>query len=629
MKAVPSDTRREWQNGRCGELYQFFGAQPHAHSSDSWFCRTWAPSARSVHVVGDFNHWRPDGIPLCNTGEGVWEGEAPHLKPGSLYKYAILGPDGQTTFKADPFARMHESAPNTASIVHHSSHLWHDSQWMQSRAQRQHRSAPLSLYEIHLGSWMLDNPYGERHQNYREVAVPLADYITKMGFTHVEFMPLTEFPYGPSWGYQVTGYFSPTSRFGTPDDFKFLVDTLHQAGIGVILDWVPAHFPFDEHGLARFDGTALYEHPSPQRGYHPDWHTAIFDYGRPEVRSFLLSSAHLWLDLFHIDGLRVDAVASMLYLDYSRNDGEWSPNVEGGHHNLEAISFLQTLNQSIHDRFPGVLTMAEESTAFAGVTRSQEQGGLGFDYKWDMGWMHDTLEYFQRDPIYRRHHQHELTFRMVYAYTESFTLPLSHDEVVHGKQSLLAKMPGDPWQQHANLRLLLANMFAAPGKKLLFMGSELAMLNEWDHDSPLPWQNATEQKGKELSNLVSALNFLYRKEPALHSTDTDQNGFNWIDTEDHDQSVLSFARYSQDGNHAVLAVFNHTPVIREHYRVGLPESGRWAPLFNTNAQAFGGTDTHGGVPIQSESHPWHGQHQSARLTLPPLAAIFFKWTRSI
>lgn len=619
MPTLSDEDLYHWKNGQHDRLYEILGAHP---SDTASICRTWAPHAQAVSVIGDFNNWQVAAHPLERGDGGLWHGCVEGLTHGGLYKFAIQGPQGETHLKADPYARMHESAPNTASIVQRSSHDWGDKAWLEKRSQRNHQKQPLSIYEVHLESWMRCGPDGESYRSYQEVAEPLARYVQKLGFTHIEFLPLLEHPFGGSWGYQVTGYFSPTSRFGTPRDLMALVDILHQHDIGVILDWVPAHFPFDPHGLVEFDGEALYEYGDPKRGYHPDWNTAIFDYGRPEVRSFLISSAHMWIDLFHFDGIRVDAVASMLYLDYSREEGQWYPNQFGGKHNLEAIEFLRSLNQTLHHRFPGVLTIAEESTAFDGVTRPTEQGGLGFDFKWDMGWMHDTLDYFQKEPIHRKYHQDNLTFRMVYADSESFMLPLSHDEVVHGKKSLRSKMQGDPWQQLANLRLLLANMFAQPGKKLLFMGTELAMQEEWQHDNALPWISSRQEAGPGIGHLITRLNQLYQSQPALYQCDAEPGGFKWLDFSDHEQSVLSFIRLADDKTAPMVIIFNHTPEVRRDYRIGLPQDGIWNELLNTDETIFGGSSIVNEGPLQTQTLCAHGYPQSISLTLPPLGAIF-------
>lgn len=622
MLSLSDEDLYYWKNGQHNRLYEILGALPSQQKAEGSLCRTWAPHAKSVSVVGDFNNWQASSHPLELGEGGLWHGWIEGLTHGGLYKFAILNHNGDTHFKADPYARMHESAPNTASIVQAGDYVWNDQAWLDERAQRNHQQSPLSIYEVHLESWMRCGPEGKSYGSYQEVAEPLARYVKELGFTHVEFLPLLEHPFGGSWGYQVTGYFSPTSRFGTPDELKMLVDTLHGHGIGVILDWVPAHFPFDAHGLVKFDGEALYEYGDPKRGYHPDWNTAIFDYGRPEVRSFLISSAHMWIDQFHFDGIRVDAVASMLYLDYSREDGQWIPNQFGGNHNLEAIELLQTLNQTLHKRFPGVLTIAEESTAFDGVSRPVEQGGLGFDFKWDMGWMHDTLDYFHKEPVHRQYHQDNLTFRMVYAYSEAFMLPLSHDEVVHGKHSLLNKMPGDPWQKLANLKLLLSNMFAQPGKKLLFMGTELAMQEEWHHDKPLPWPNLDHPVIPGVSQLIASLNRMYQSQPALYQCDSQPSGFRWLDFNDHEQSVLSFIRFCENETEPMVIIFNHTPEVRHNYRIGAPASGQWNEILNSDDLAFGGSGVVHHNALKTEAIPAHGYPQSLNLTLPPLGAIF-------
>jgi 1,4-alpha-glucan branching enzyme len=622
MSILTNEDLYYWKNGQHDRLYELLGAHPCGSQSPKSMCRTWAPHAQTVSVVGDFNNWQSGADPLELGDGGLWTGWVDGLANGGLYKFAIQSPTGEINFKADPYGRMHESAPNTASIVQSDAYAWGDDTWLQKRIERDHQKSPISIYEVHLESWMRCGPGGESYKSYGEVALPLALYVKELGFTHVEFLPLLEHPFGGSWGYQVTGYFSPTSRFGTPQELKALVDTLHQHNIGVILDWVPAHFPFDAHGLAQFDGEALYEYSDPKRGYHPDWNTAIFDYGRPEVRSFLISSAHMWIDQFHFDGIRVDAVASMLYLDYSREEGQWIPNQFGGNHNLEAIELLKTLNQTLHSRFPGVLTIAEESTAFDGVSKPVEQGGLGFDFKWDMGWMHDTLSYFEKEPIHRKHHQNNLTFRMVYAYSESFMLPLSHDEVVHGKKSLLNKMQGDPWQQYANLRLLLANMFAQPGKKLLFMGAELGMRQEWQHEQPLPWPSSNEPLRMGLRRLIQDLNKLYQSHPALYQCDAEPDGFRWLDFNDCEQSVTSFIRLANDASNPLVVIFNHTPEVRHDYRIGIPEGGNWQEALNTDAAHFGGSAlTNPGYLVPEPIHS-HGHPQSLSLTLPPLGAIF-------
>jgi 1,4-alpha-glucan branching enzyme len=593
----------------------------------------WAPNAESVSVIGDFNGWDPDATPLRpQASSGIWSGFVEGIERGAIYKFHIRsrhGPEGARyrVDKADPFAVHTETPPKTGSIVWPLEYEWGDDEWMASRAARNASDAPISIYEVHLGSWMRVPEEGDRALSYRELAPRLAAYVAEMGFTHVEFLPVMEHPFYGSWGYQTTGYFAPTSRYGTPQDFMFLIDHLHQRGIGVILDWVPSHFPSDEHGLAYFDGTHLFEHADPRQGYHPDWKSYIFNYGRNEVRSFLLSSALFWLDKYHVDGLRVDAVASMLYLDYSREEGEWIPNQYGGRENLEAIDFLRRLNTEIYRRHSDVQTMAEESTAWPMVSLPTYVGGLGFGQKWDMGWMHDTLQYFSRDPIHRHFHHNELTFRMVYAFNENFVLPLSHDEVVHGKGSLLDKMPGDGWQKFANLRLLYSYMYAQPGKKLLFMGGEFGQGREWRHDYSLDWDLLERPQHQGVQRAMRRLNELYRDKPALHQTDFRHEGFEWIDANDAVQSVLSFMRRDADGGNPIIAVFNLTPVPRYNYRVGVPEAGRWNEIFNSDAKEYGGSG-HGNLGgCDSTPVAWNGRRYSLILTLPPLGALFFEEAR--
>jgi 1,4-alpha-glucan branching enzyme len=604
-------------------LYEKLGA--HATDRGVRFA-VWAPDAQAVSVVGDFNGWSRGANALQPRGvSGIWEGFVPRMKPGEVYKYHIESRHmGYQVDKADPFAVFAEVPPKTASRVWQLDYDWGDAEWIAGRPERQTLEKPVSIYEMHIGSWRHVPEEHNRSLTYRELAGPLAEYVKQQGFTHVEFLPLMEHPFYGSWGYQTTGYFSPTSRFGTPQDLMYLIDYLHQQGIGVILDWVPSHFPTDEHGLGYFDGTYLYEHALPEQGFHPDWGSLIFNYGRNEVRSFLLSSACFWLDRYHADGLRVDAVASMLYLDYSRKQGEWIPNKYGGRENLDAIEFLRRLNTDMHREFPGVLMMAEESTAWPMVSRPTYVGGLGFGLKWDMGWMHDTLQYMSREPIHRRYHQGEITFRMLYAYTENFVLPLSHDEVVHGKRSLIDKMPGDDWQRFANLRLLYAYMWSQPGKKLLFMGDEFAQWHEWDHQQSLQWDLAQYDRHQGVLLLVADLNRLYESEAALHEGDCEAWGFQWVDANDADRSVLTYLRKAQDGEDVVLVACNFTPVPRENYRVGVPYAGRWRELLNTDAEVYGGSGqgNYGGVnaaPVAYQAHPW-----SLTLTLPPLAVVFLK-----
>jgi 1,4-alpha-glucan branching enzyme len=583
----------------------------------------WAPNARSVSVIGDFNGWNRESHPMqpCRDS-GIWVTLIPEVENTAAYKYHIVSQHaGYRVDKADPFGFHAETPPRTGSKVWDLSYEWNDADWMSQRARKNRSNAPVSVYEVHLGSWMRGE-YGSL--TYREIADKLAEYVTRLGFTHVEFLPITEHPFYGSWGYQTTGYFAPTSRYGTPQDFMYLVDHLHQNGIGVILDWVPSHFPSDEHGLAYFDGTHLFEHSDPRQGYHPDWNSYIFNYGRNEVRSFLLSSALYWLDVYHIDGLRVDAVASMLYLDYSREAGEWIPNEFGGRENLRAIDFLRKFNEVVYQNHPDTQTIAEESTAWPMVSRPTYVGGLGFGMKWDMGWMHDTLRYFTKEPVHRRFHHNDLSFRMIYAFNESFMLPLSHDEVVHGKGSLLRNMPGDDWQRFANLRLLFGYMYAQPGKKLLFMGGEIGQWDEWNHETSLDWHLLEHESHAGVQRWMEALNRAYREEPALHELDFSPAGFSWIDANDADNSVLSFIRIAESTGDIILAVFNFTPVPRENYRIGVPDGGRWKEILNSDASEYWGSGggNYGGVT--AEPSPWHGRPYSLNLYLPALAAVFLK-----
>jgi 1,4-alpha-glucan branching enzyme len=587
----------------------------------------WAPNAASVSVIGDFNAWDKDAHPMAARGSsGIWELWVPDVGQGDTYKFHIRSLHrGFTVDKADPFAVHAETPPRTGSKIWELAYDWDDDEWMRSRAERQDLHAPMSIYELHLESWRrimgdTDLEHG-RALTYRELADPLIEHIHRLGFTHVEFLPIMEHPFGGSWGYQSTGYFAPTSRFGTPQDCKYLIDRLHQAGIGVVLDWVPSHFPSDEHGLAYFDGTHLFEHADPRKGYHPDWNSYIFNYGRHEVVSFLLSSALFWLDEYHIDGLRVDAVASMLYLDYSREDGEWIPNDWGGNENVEAIAFLRRFNEEIYRAFPGVQTIAEESTAWPMVSRPTYVGGLGFGMKWDMGWMHDTLAYFQHDPIHRRYHHNELTFRAVYAFSENYCLPLSHDEVVHGKGSMIEKMPGDDWQRFANLRALYGYMFATPGKKLLFMGDEFGQWREWSHERSLDWHLMEEPLHRGLVDCLGELGRLYRSEAALHDGDVDPHGWEWIDASDWEQSVIAFLRRTRDGRRNAVVVCNLTPVIRDNHRIGAPVGGRWDEAFNSDAARYGGSGAGNHRPVEAVPLPYHGRDHSLVLTLPPLSVI--------
>ncbi len=591
----------------------------------------WTPNALRVSVVGDFNQWDGRMHPMRNRGaSGVWELFFPGLEEGLIYKFEIRpNSGGPPMLKADPYAFAAEVRPKSGSIVANiESYSWGDNEWMAERARRDWLASPMSIYEVHLGSWRRAGKHGERWLSYRELAEQVVPYVKQMGFTHIELLPVMEHPFDASWGYQTIGYFAATSRYGTPTDFMHFVDRCHQAGLGVLLDWAPAHFPRDAHGLAHFDGTHLYEHADPRLGEHPDWGTLVFNYGRNEVQNFLLSSALFWLDKYHADGLRVDAVASMLYLDYSRKPGQWLPNEYGGRENLPAIAFLKKLNEVVHGRHPGVLTIAEESTAWPAVSRPTHLGGLGFSLKWNMGWMNDTLSYFSRDPIYRRYHQNELTFSMLYAFTENFVLPLSHDEVVHGKRSLLHKMPGDFWQQFANLRLLYGYLFAHPGKKMLFMGGEFAQRSEWWHEASLDWHLLEWPEHRGMQRLVADLNRLYASERPLYQVDFDWRGFEWIDCHNGDSSVLTFLRRARDPNDFLVVVVNFTPVIRDDYRVGVPAPGAYQEVLNTDSEHYGGSNVGNLGSVRAEPVPWNGRPYSLRLRLPPLAAIYLKPQRS-
>ena len=610
--------------GRHEELYARLGAHVREIDEvDGTAFSVWAPSARSVSVVGDFNGWDGRLNPMRTLGSaGIWELFVPGVGDGSRYKYEVRTQDGSLLLKADPVAFAAEIPPATASIVHRSRHEWHDQAWLDRRNAEAQLDRPISIYEVHLGSWRRNPLEGNRSLTYLELADELSAYAVDLGFTHVELLPVMEHPFTGSWGYQVTGFYAPTSRFGTPDDFRAFVDRLHGHGLGVILDWVPAHFPRDAFALARFDGTALYEHADPRRGEHPDWGTLVFNYGRREVRNFLLANALYWLREFHADGLRVDAVASMLYLDYSRKPGQWVPNAQGGNEDLDAVAFVRELNEVVHRDQPGTLLAAEESTAWPGVSRPTYEGGLGFGLKWNMGWMHDTIDYFGRDPVHRSYHHNQLTFGLMYAFSENFVLPLSHDEVVHGKGSLLRKMAGDRWQQLANLRALYGHMWAHPGKKLLFMGGELAQESEWSHDGSLDWHLLEQPAHEGIQRLVRHLNLIYRDEPALWERDFDPSGFCWLEVGDTAANTLAFARFSGDGARTLVSVENLSPVPRPGYRVGLPRGGEWRELLNTNAAVYGGSGLVNDAKLAAEERAWHGQPWSVELTLPPLAVVW-------
>jgi len=607
---ISDEDRWALNEGTHSGLHAVLGA--HMELDGTTF-RVWAPSAERVEVIGDFSGWK-GGTELHPDGSGVWSGNVVGVVHGDVYKYRITGPNGATFDKADPVAFKAEEPPRTGSIVWDLSYEWEDDEWMTSRAASNALDAPISIYELHLGSWRYD-PGG-----YRSIAVQLADYVVDLGFTHVELLPVMEHPFYGSWGYQGTGYFAATSRFGDPQDLMFLVDHLHRRGIGVIFDWVPSHFPSDAHGLSQFDGTHLYEHADPKEGYHQDWDSLIFNYGRHEVRAFLLSSAMHWLDTYHADGIRVDAVASMLYRDYSRKEGEWVPNIHGGRENLEAISFFQLLNATAYRKHPDIQMYAEESTAFANVTAPVDSGGLGFGEKWDMGWMNDTLAYVAREPVHRTHHHSELSFRMVYAFSENYTLPLSHDEVVHGKGSLLAKQPGDRWQQLAGLRLLFGYQWAQPGKKLLFMGGEFAVPEEWDHEQELDWGLLALDDHRGVKDWVADLNSFYRSTPALSELDNDPAGFRWVVGDDAANSVYAFLRLASDGS-PVLFVANFTPVVRDAYRIGVPVGGEWGESLNSDDLRYGGSGLINGS-VAAEEMSTHGYDHSLELTIPPLAAVF-------
>ncbi|HXY54492.1 MAG TPA: 1,4-alpha-glucan branching protein GlgB [Nitrospirota bacterium] len=617
-----------FKEGNHFRLYEKLGS--HIMASDGMegtLFAVWAPNAAQVSVIGDFNGWNKNShaLRVRDDGSGIWEGFIPGVSRGTLYKYHIRSRiNNHEATKGDPFAFFWEVPPRTASIVWDTSYAWSDADWMRDRHGRNSLNSPISVYEIHPGSWRRIPEENSRSFTYRELADPLATYLKEGGFTHVEFTPVMEHPFYGSWGYQITGYFAPTSRYGSPQDFMHLIDRLHKEGIGVILDWVPSHFPDDSHGLVYFDGTHLYEHADPKKGFHPEWSSCIFNYGRYEVRNFLISNALFWLDKYHADGLRIDAVASMLYLDYARKEGDWIPNSYGGNENLEAIDFLRSLNREVYRMFPDVQTIAEESTAWPMVSRPAHVGGLGFGMKWNMGWMHDTLEYYSTDPIFRKYHQGLITFSIWYSFFENFMLPLSHDEVVHGKGSLAGRMPGNGKQKLANLRLLLGMQYLHPGKKLLFMGGEFGQWNEWNHERSLDWHLLRYQEHRGVWQWVRDLNLIYRMEPSLHETDFDHTGFEWVDFSDQEQSVISFIRRSRKTTDVFLAVFNFTPLARINYRVGIPEGGWWKEVLNSDATEYGGDGYGNSGGAEGEAVPIHGRRHSLSLTLPPLGLLVFK-----
>ena len=618
-----------FKQGSHAKIYEKLGAHPviMGKTAGTHFA-VWAPNAKAVAVIGDFNGWNPRANPMNVRwdGSGIWETFIPRITPGVMYKYHVVSHHGHYEVdKGDPYAFLWQVSPKTASIVWDLEYDWGDRDWMKSRHRNNSIHGPISVYEVHLGSWRRVPEEGNRPLTYRETALQLAAYVKEMGFTHVEFLPVMEHPFYGSWGYQSLGYFAPTSRYGTPQDFMFLIDTLHQNGIGVFLDWVPSHFPSDEHGLSYFDGTHLFEHQNPKRGYHPDWKSYIYNYGRNEVRSFLLSSAMFWLEKYHADGLRVDAVASMLYLDYSRKEGEWIPNPLGGREDLEAISFLKKLNEAVYKEFPDVQMIAEESTAWPMVSRPVYAGGLGFGMKWNMGWMNDTLKYISQDPVFRKFHHHELTFSIWYAFFENFVLSISHDEVVHGKGALIGKMPGDEWQRYANLRALFGYMYGHPGKKLLFMGNELGQWSEWNHERSLEWHVLQYPFHSGLQAWVKDLNRFYRQEPALFQKDFDRDGFEWVDYHDWENSIISFIRKAGPTGDMILVVGNFTPVPRQSYRVGVPRSGFWAEVLNSDSTIYGGSGQGNFGGVEAAPTAAQGRPCSLSLTLPPLSVVFFKY----
>ncbi|MGV8074958.1 MAG: 1,4-alpha-glucan branching protein GlgB [Syntrophobacteraceae bacterium] len=617
-----------FKQGNHFKLYEKFGAHiATVNGIEGTHFAVWAPNAASVSITGDFNQWNRDSHPMRVRGDssGIWEGFIPGLGKGTLYKYHIISrQNGYKVDKGDPFANLWEIPPKTASVVWELGYNWKDTEWMQTRKNVNSLDSPMSIYEMHHGSWKKVPEDDNRGLSYREMADHLPDYVSEIGFTHIEFLPIMEHPFFGSWGYQTVGNFAPTSRYGTPQDFMYLIDQLHQRGIGVILDWVPSHYPSDQHGLSYFDGTCLFEHSDPKKGFHPEWSSYIYNHGRWEVRSFLISSALFWLDKFHADGLRVDAVASMLYLDYARNDGEWIPNEYGGKENIDAIYFLRRFNEVVYEKHPDVQTIAEESTAWPMVSRPAYVGGLGFGMKWNMGWMHDTLDYFSKDPIHRKYHQNQLTFSIWYAFFENFVLPLSHDEVVYGKGSLLRKMPGDDWQKFANLRLLYGYMYGHPGKKLLFMGGEFGQWDEWCHEKSLDWHLLEYPLHQGMIEWMKDLNRRYKNEPALYEVDFSNNGFEWIDFHDAESSVISFMRKAKSSEDIVMVVANLTPVLRTNYRLGVPRGGAWRELLNSDARAYGGSGLGNLGSVEATPIPCHGRYQSVSLVLPPLGVIFLK-----
>ncbi|MEM7105820.1 MAG: 1,4-alpha-glucan branching protein GlgB [Bacteroidota bacterium] len=616
-----------FKSGKYFRAYEKFGSHIlEVDGQKGVYFAVWAPNAREVSVIGHFNHWQPQAHKLASRwdGSGIWEGFITDIGKGDIYKYAILPHNRDVHIeKGDPFALLWEVPPRTASVVWETDFKWSDKKWMKNRKSIGNQ---YSVYEVHLGSWKKKAEAGNNSLSYAELAEQLVPYVKEMGFTHVELMPVMEHPFYGSWGYQVTGYFAPSSMFGTPEEFMHLIDEFHKAGIGVILDWVPSHFPEDAHGLARFDGTALYEHEDPRQGFHPDWKSAIFNYGRNEVRSFLISNALFWLDKFHADGLRVDAVASMLYLDYSRDEGQWIPNKYGGNENLEAISFLKELNESVYGEFPDAVTIAEESTAWPGVSKPTYDGGLGFGQKWMMGWMHDILNYFKLNPIHRKYHHGQLTFSMVYAFTENFMLPLSHDEVVHGKGPLIDRMPGDEWQRFANLRLLYGYMFTHPGTQILFMGGEFGQTKEWSHDRGIDWHLLEKETHQGIQHWVKTLNHYFRETPALHHKAFSHDGFEWIDLQDNENSVLVFLRKGDEDHKPQLVVCNFTPIGRENYSFGLPRGGVWVEKLNSDLKEFGGTGVTNGK-VKSKKEKVHGRAHSLTVKLPPLSVLVFEPAR--